>query len=143
MSLNNSLGPFEFVAFHVPSDHGAPPDLLQVQGDLVQRAGVDGSSVMRLGRKGNPFQMRSGIDLLSLSDALVTLNAYKSYVNFEPLALVWGGIDFHASFGTDYLPIAVEPIRIRRISGGAGGQYGSTAAAWLEALWTLVPIAIS
>jgi hypothetical protein len=138
----NSLGPFSFVTLHVPSDRGAPPIIPAMDAEIVQRAGVDGSAVQRLGVKAQPFQMRSGVDLLSFADANTQLALYMEYQNFEALGLIWGGVDYQSNFSTLYLPVRIEPIRIRKISGAVGGINGSAATAWLEALWTLLPIRV-
>lgn len=136
----NSLGEFAFVSFANPNDAGAPPLLVSMEGGLQQRPGVDGSSVMRLGVKGQPFPMKSCVDCLTFAGANDELSEYMAAVNDEPLLLIWGSVNYFTSYQTMYLPIRCEPIRIRRISGCAGGINGSTATAWLEALWTLLPL---
>lgn len=136
----NSLGNFRFVAFHNPGDPGAPPILPAQAGESIQRPGVDGTTILRLGVKAEPFQMRSGVDVPSVGDAASLLAQYIASQNVEPLSIVWGSIDYFVAFGALYVPLRVEPIRIRRISAPVGGLYGALGGAWLEALWTLQPI---
>lgn len=138
----NSLGPFSFVTLHVPHDRGGPPILPAMDGDLAQRAGVDGSSVQHLGMKGHPFQMRSGVDVVGFDVGNALMAEYRTYQNKEALTLIWGGIDYEATFSTVYLPLRVEPIRIRRIASPCGGLAGSSANTWVEAIWTLLPLAM-
>ena len=140
---DNSLGSFDFVTLHNPGDRGAPPILPAMDGEIVQRVGVDGTSIQRIGRKGHPFPMRSGVDVQNFSKANTLLRDYLEAQNQQALPLVWGGVNYEAEFGVLYIPVRVEPIRIRRIIGAAGGLRNGDATAWLEALWTLVPIASS
>lgn len=137
----NSLGPFSFVTLHVPSDRGAPPDIVAMEGEISQRAGVDGSAVTRMGVKGNPFQMRSGVDVLTFAAANDLFAQYKDACNTELMTLIWGGVNYQA-YGMQYIPLRVEPIRIRKIGAAAGGLYGSTGTAWLEVLWSLLPMRV-
>lgn len=136
----NSLGTFQFVTFHNPHDRGAPPLLPAQVGQPIQRPGVDGTTVLRLGYKAPPFQMRSGVDVATVTDACDLLAQYMASQNAAPLTVVWGGKDFETAYGVVYIPLVVEPLRIRRISAAAGGLTPG-AQAWLEALWTLQPVA--
>lgn len=139
----NQLGEFEFVAFHHPQDHGAPPLLALRQGELVQRAGVDGSYVQRLGVKGRPFQMRSGVDVLSLSAGTDLLRDYMESASSDPLDLIWASVDYFSRYRTRYIVLDVEPGRVRKVTGAAGGLLAGAGTAWVDALWTLVPIRIA
>lgn len=136
----NSLGDFEFVTFHHPEDHGAPPLLPARMGQVIQRAGADGSTVLQLGRKGRPFPMRSGVDVATFAEANDLLRDYMDAANEKPLGLIWGGANFGTAYGVQYIPVDVQPIRIRRISGVVGGLSGQPNCFWLEALWTLLPV---
>lgn len=132
----NSLGDFLFVSFHHPQDHGAPPLLPAQQGEIVQRPGADGTSVLRLGVKSEPFQMRSMVDVLSFYDANILMGLYMASQNTGAYRLIWGGVDYTFNFGALFIPLRVEPIRIRRVSAATGGlTLGATAI--VEALWTL------
>lgn len=135
----NSLGEFTFDVFHHPQDRGAPPILPAQMGEVIQRAGVDGTAIMRLGIKAEPFQMRSGRTCTDFEQAADILRQYFAAQNDEPLELVWGGINYGTSFNALYVPLHVEPIRIRKITAAAGGLVAN-AGAWLEAMWTLQPI---
>lgn len=135
----NSLGPHVFVTFHNPQDRGGAPAFVQQQTEIVQRPGVEGTGIILHGRKGQPFQMRSGCDYATLGDALDAFLAYNDSVGTDPAQLVWGGTDYEMTFNVLYGILHVELIRARRISCGAGGTE-TTPGAWLEALWTLVPI---
>lgn len=137
----NSLGPFNFVSFHQPEDRGAPPPLPAQQLEPIQRPGVNGTGFILQGIKGEPFDMRSAVDMYTVAAAANLLYQYQSYVGTRQI-LVWAGVDFDAAYSCQYQIFRCRPGRIRRITGSTGGL-NPGAGAWLEAWWTLVPVFVS
>ena len=140
MTTIHQLGNFNFVVFHGPGDRGAPPALLAEGIETVQRPGVDGTVCIKLGRKQDPFQMRSVCDTDSFAQAQYLASQYMTYQGAGPYGIIWNSINYVAEFETVYVPIKVEIVKIRRLSRGIGGlsTYGYGL---VEALWTLQPVA--
>lgn len=135
----NQLGEFTFVTLHNPQDRGAPPLLPAIESQVLQRPGVDGTLIQRTGKKAQPFDMRSGVDVQNFSVANDLLAEYLAIQNDDARVLIWGGVNYSLEYSVLYVVLRVVPIRIRRISAATGGLT-PYAEAWLEALWTLQPV---
>lgn len=135
----NQLGNFYFVALHGPTDRGTPPTLLAEQVETHQRPGVDGTAIIKLGRKADAFQMRSVVDTPSFAAAVYLASQYMTYQGQGPYGLIWGSVNFLSEFNVLYVPIKIEITKVRRLSCAAGGLYPPSLGL-VEALWTLQPI---
>ena len=138
MSLNQ-FGNFRFVAFHRPEDRGAPPVLCTEETEIIQRPGIDGTGVIRLGRKGVAFQMRSVVDAPSFDGAVWLADQYRRSRGLGPYGIIWGGVNFAANYGTVYVPLDVQIIKCRRIGAAVGGLFAPSLGL-VEAVWTMIPI---
>lgn len=135
----NQFGNFYFIAIHGTGDPGTPPQLCATQVEILQRPGHPGTAIIDLGKKGQPFQMRSIVDTATPADATLMAAAYKNAQGKGPFALIWAGVNFLAEFNTVYCPVEVNVTKCRRLLGGDGGLYPPSRGL-VECIWTLVPI---
>lgn len=140
MSINQ-FGNFYFIAIHGPEDQGCPPDLIGETVETIQRPGIDGTAIIQLGQKAEPFQMRSVVDATSFAAAMQLAALYKTYQGHGPYGLIWGGLDFTSYFGLVYVPTFVKPTKVRRLGAATGGLYPPSQGL-VECLWTLQPIKV-
>ncbi len=137
----NQFGVFEFVAFHRLDDRGAPPNIIAEQTEILQRPGYDGTAIIRMGLKEEPFQMRSVVDATSQLAAMMLAKLYKGTQGTGPYGIIWGGLDFVGAFDVVYVVLRVDIIRVARITAAAGGLYPPSLGL-VEAIWTLQPVAV-
>jgi hypothetical protein len=78
----NSIGDFEFLQIE-----GAP-HLRQEQLEIIERAGVDGSGLRKLGRRGRPFELQTTNYEESFETAQSKMQEYKALVGDDPVDLV-------------------------------------------------------
>lgn len=138
----NRLGNFYFVSLHGPEDRGSPPHVLREQTEIVQRPGFDGSAIIRLGEKGEPFTMRSFVDTTTKDAALALGVLYERSQGQGPFGLIWGGVNFVTNFNVVYVPIHVQVTKVRKLSTAIGGLYPPSLGC-VECQWTLLPVAVA
>ena len=136
MTAPYSLGSFTFVNFHGMSGIGAPQTVRKTAVPL-QRPGVDGTAIVTTGTKGSIFQMRSFVDVASVSAAQVLIVAYEAAVNNELLQLVHGGTNYYATPILNQYWVLDVQAGWRRSSASVGGMAGGLVG--VEAFWTLLP----
>lgn len=141
MSINQ-LGNFQFIAIHGPNDVGSPPANVATQVEVWQRPGFDGTAIIDLGKKGEPFQMRSVVDTQTPADALIMADLYRKSQGQGPFGLIWNSVNFMTEFDVVYVPIKVEVTKVRRLRTATGGLYPPSLGL-IECMWTLVPIAVA
>lgn len=132
-----SIDEANFVTLHRVEDAAGPPPIPRTQTEVIQRPGVDGTGLLNLGIRGEPFQLRSAVDLLNLSSCYAAIDIYSRMISRGRSVIVWGGVNLYFEMGLLYLVLDVFPTRIRRISAKAGGLTAG-ATCWLEAQWTLI-----
>ena len=135
-----SLDKYNFVTLHRPEDRSAPPLIVQQQGEVIERVGVDGAGFLRTGRRGKPFQMRSAVDYATRALADQAQDGYGGMVGQSRYTLVWAGVDYSAEHNCQYIVIDVDVFRVQYMPVAVGGLSGANAVYWLEALWTLLPV---
>ena len=133
------LGLYQFVNCHNAQNPAGPPPILQEMTETIQRPGVDGTGVFKLGLKAEPFQMRSCVDLIDTTIDIV-FNGYRDMVAEAKYTLIWADVDWFTTFGVQFVVLHVEIYSIRKVLVKAGGITAG-ANRWLEAIWTLQPVA--
>jgi len=136
--MSDSIGVYPFVTLHRVDDPKAGPLIVREQCTPINRPGVDGTAVMRMGQRSEPFQMRSGVDMTSIATGPTAIAAYSTLIGDDPVSVVWQGIDYEI-FGCRYVVMDVFPLKIVRLSAKSGGLV-SGATAWIEMIWTLQPV---
>lgn len=137
----HALGPFSFVTFS-RSALACPPAIPGEMVDIVQRPGCDGTDILFLGSKGEPFEMFSLVDCDTIQAAVDLQFAYNSLrsagLNYT---LIWNGVDYSLS-GVRYVVLDVEAVASRK-TGAAAGGLSTYKGAILQARWTLLPVEVS
>lgn len=134
-----SLGNYFFVRFARVDDPAAPPAIVQGEVEVVERKGVDGAGILRTGRRGKAFQMRSGLDWPNRALADQAQDGYAAMIGQQRFNLVWGSTDYLAVHNCQYLVLDVQSQKIQRLSASVGGL-SPGGLFWHEALWTLLPV---
>lgn len=140
---SNSIGEFPFVILTNPVGRNGAPLLTREENEIIQRPGVHGTGIRRLGVKGVTFQM------ISMRDSLSFLAAGQEYRSYTLLtgddvaqSIIWKGVDYDG-FGVRYSVLDVSDPDITPIRNNVGGLLGSLATAKLTVTWTLQPVLIS
>lgn len=134
----NSIGSFNFVVLSGVRP-GQPLEFEQPELELRQRPGVDGTGLVDLGTKGQPFPVRTLVDVSTYLAGLQLLKLYVAVVGTGPLVVVHGGVNYHDRFRTKYDVLRVTPVRCSRAASQVGGLSASSTAV-VEAVWELLPV---
>ena len=136
---NPSLGDYEFVVFHRSDAIAAGPLVIREQLLPINRLGVDGTAVLRTGQRSDPFQMRSGVDILTAARVTQQMQMYLDMIGRKAYELVWQSVDYSSAYNTKYIVLDVSQIASRYMPIQSGGLNASSQF-WLECLWTLQPV---
>ena len=140
MAISSLGGELDFVSLNMVSGPNAPPLVPTRQVQPLQRGGVEDTTFVNMGIKGQPFQMISFRDADDLEAAFELYLDYVANVGVGPLALIWSGIDISALFNnTAYVVLDVIPLSIAAIRTASGGL-STNKGADIYALWTLMPV---
>lgn len=129
----NAIGPYQFISL------ASVPRGAARQVEVTERPGVDGSGVVRTGRRGRPLQLASTVDVASQAVALELSLAYRELIGADPVELIWNNAFFTAA-GYAFLVLDVEAQDCRQLAASVGGL--NQGLGLLIAQWTLLPIPI-
>lgn len=125
------LGDFKFLG--ILGSHAPASEIIS----LAELPGVDGTAIIKEGRKGRPFTIRSWVDCANYSQAMTELMNYtlsKSYN--EPSELVICGAS------SESFLYRVHVLDVRQIAAGicrlGGTGLNPPSLAYLEAEWDLI-----
>lgn len=134
-----SISRFAFLTLARPDDPAAPPDTIGEKSELLQRHGVDGTGVLRVGRKGEAFEMISMVDAATFTAAIDTGEAYKVLENSGLYDLVWHGVNYRTAYGNIYLVKRVRVLQVKRLANSTGGLFPPSLGL-VVASWQLLPM---
>jgi hypothetical protein len=100
---------------------------------------LDGVAVLRTGQRSDPFQMRSGVDVLNAARVTQQMQMYLDMIGRKAYELVFQDINFSSAYNTSYVVLDVLQIASRYMPVQSGGL-NSSSQFWLECLWTLQPV---
>ncbi|MBK8916457.1 MAG: hypothetical protein IPM64_17970 [Phycisphaerales bacterium] len=140
---NSRIGNLTFVELRaLGGPGGGPPQLPQQLTEIEERPGVDGLSVLLIGKKGLPFQMQSGVDVDDRDAAENAIREYHDLVG-SLVDVVWNGLNYTAIHNTKYAVLApLEGVSVHRLTAAVGGV-STSKGFWVSAIWTLVPIDVT
>jgi len=139
----NSLGEFPFVTFTNPVGRNGAPLLTRAMNETIQRPGVHGTGIRRLGVKGATFQMVSTRDNSSVALAAQEYNLYTVLTTEDAQSIRFKGLDYDA-FGVRYVVLNVSDPDIMPLRNKVGGLLGAQASAVkLTVIWTLQPVTMA
>lgn len=126
--MSDSIDSFSFLALR-----GTPVWPVE-QVKVIQRAGVDGSAFLYLGKNCPPFQLSSIVDVASMAVGAALLLSYQALTEDEPVALVQGSVDWSAAdLWVKVLNVQQKALQAAVTVGGLNPP----SLAILEATWTL------
>jgi hypothetical protein len=132
--MPDRIDEFEFIGLH------GDPAMLDEQLQVIARAGVDGHAIAKLGKRGQPFSLRSAVDVIDIDDGRDALAAYKELIEQDPVEIVWAGRDLSAE-GWLCKVLAVRQVRLVPVIRSTGRIYATAdPCAWLVCQWDLLPI---
>lgn len=125
----NSIGEYVFIGLH------GNPDPPKEAVEILERPGVDGVGVWRLGRWGKSFLMRSAVDVASMAAAATLFDRYRDLIGQDPVSLIQDNVD---SAARGWL-VVVEDVRQERCHAvmNSTGGINPPSLAWLVAGWRL------
>ena len=102
------------------------------------RPGSSGVTFWRTGKRAEPVQIESAVDVGNIEQAEALIHAYELLVGADPVVVRWGGLDL-----PDILAVVhdVQPVDhgVFKTLLGIGGVLG-TSQAFVRALWMIEPI---
>lgn len=134
----NSIGSFSFVRLSSVNGRADAVETVYQHTELIQRPGVDGTGMIQLGLKGDPFQLSSMVDVDTFANAQALRLNYKSIVGNGLYVVICAGTNYYNPLGHKYYVLGVQA-EASRIGKSAGGLVGG-AQAKVEAIWTLIPV---
>jgi hypothetical protein len=132
----NSIGEFEFFSL------SGMPEAEKTGISISARAGVDGISAWKTGRRGRGGTVRSVVDCLDLAAAGRLFLAYCQLIAADPQEVYWADISL-SSHDVKYLVVDVRLVQNKRIYNSVGGTLDGEAEAILICDWDLLPVAIA
>lgn len=127
--MAKKIGGFEFINITGPA---AGP---KRQLDMEARPGVDGHALWDTGKRGEPFQALSVVDLLDMASGIGELRQYEAAVGGEPLNFYWAGFS-EPDFKVQVLDVKL--IQLKQLVNGRGGVRNGSVL--LRAEWTLLAV---
>ena len=107
--------------------------------ELIQRPGIDGTALLQLGLKGDPFQIASTVDVDTFANAQLLRIQYKSIVANGLYVVICAGTNYYDPLGHKYFVVDVKATAAA-IGKSTGGLLAGLGTARVDALWTLVPV---
>lgn len=135
MAAENSIGDYDFICLE------DMPDLIKHQLELITRSGVDGTGFWMTGVRGEEIEVTSKVDCTNLQGAIALLAEYQALIAEDPQTMVYGGVDLSTVAGVKFKVTNVRPVVLKAITAAVGLKINPPSGAWLEARWTLVPVA--
>lgn len=139
--MASQLGIHVFFRLENLSSRDGTPGVVRQVNEILQRGGVDGTGIRRMGIKGDPFQMRSIVDVTNRAAALALKAQYTVLCEQGPLTLIHDGVNYDAG-GLRFGVLDVGDFSESKFAVGTGGIFTTLGSSgiWLGATWTLIPL---
>lgn len=124
--MAGSIGSYNFVTLKGAVNLGSGENL-----EAITRANVDGVAYRKTGKRGEPFEMISAVDLTSYSSAATTYENYKALQGTLQTLTIEGGTIYTNMAILNVVEVARQPI----ITSSGGQNANSTVL--LECRWLL------
>lgn len=134
-----SIDSESFLLLQNRSNASGAPELSGEALSVFQRAGIDGASVRRDGKKTRPFQMFGRVDVQSAAAALTKLDSYRDLRGTQ-VVVVWQDLDYSGpTLSHEFIVLDVQA-SFRAIGTNVGGLSGTNATHLVESTWILLPV---
>ena len=137
----NSLGSYTFISLHAGEVGEVPLDLMQIS-HPIQRAGVDDTAFVFVGKKGVAFHAKTIASYGSFANAVDALANYRALSAGTSVNMVWAGVDMGASYNLAYQVMKCDG-NIKKMSCVIGGVPVAAGPYVLTAVWELIPVLAS
>lgn len=129
--MADSIGSFSFVSMSM-----VPLGSKQTT-EIEVRSGVNGHYLWLTGTRGEPCQVETYVDVATIALAEDKMNDYEGIIG-TVVAVIYAS----QTRPKNYFVMNVQPLPgfPRKTSLGVGGTLGTTSAAILGAIWTLVAV---
>lgn len=129
--IRNQIGEFTFI--NLSRAISGPAEQLTRE----VRSGVKGVTLWRTGKRANPINLVSVVDVADIDSAEDLVHQYEALVGSDPVNVVWNG----KKLAYKVVVMAVEPLDegVHATLIGIGGTRGSSNA-MCYCMWTLQPI---
>jgi hypothetical protein len=131
--LENKIGIHTFISL---KGYWNPPAQIK---QIDDRPGVNGSELILVGKKGEPFTMISQTDAESYEGALSYILDYLALIDGDAVEVVKGGVSCE-TFGFRCSVLRVREIDCFAIRGAAGNYLSPPSQGFVIAEWTLIAI---
>ena len=139
--MSAQLGNALFIKLENAGDRHAPPDTFGEISEIIQRPGINGTAIRRVGSKGEPFEMLSLASAANVSAGSSLIHAYRGMQAQTAYPLNWRGYNFDA-VSVRYVVLNVRVQSVAPVSNLIVSGVVSTDTVLVRALWTLIPVAI-
>lgn len=129
--LSHKIGPFDFVTL------SGPPQTPHERTEVIQRNGVNGTGFVKVGKKGEPFDVQTMADAADWGAANALANNYKTIVNQGTYDVTFAGVNYGGA-GVRYVINGVEIVSIKKMAKSVGGLASGLAV--VTARWKLFPV---
>lgn len=131
------IGNFEFISLSKPPYRPAQQVVVEA------RAGTDGLSFWRTGKRGKPFTVFSSVNPQNLSTADTLFRGYRDLIGANPVVVSWANLTY-PDLLCEVIEVETPDDGIYATAIGIGGvaPQGMVSNAMLHAIWTLIPINI-
>lgn len=130
----NQLGDFTFITLV------GNPVALSEQLELIQRSGLDGTMLRKLGKRGTPFELVGQVDVADLAAGRELYRQYLALKGADPVPLTWHDCESTAEDGALVAVLDVQIRALHKIGPSAGGLT-TNPGAFLESGWSLIAVA--
>jgi hypothetical protein len=105
--------------------------------EVVSRAGVDGTLLRQIGKRGTPFRVDTWRDVFDLATGRSTFNQYSSLIGSGPVDITWSG---YAVTGNENLKVHVLSVDVISLASASriANAFSTNSGAILTCAWQLL-----
>lgn len=132
------LGDVPFISLSRADGRSGPPDFPKEQVELIERPGIDGTGLLLLGRRGQPFPCRALTSVGSRQAGLDLLQTFVDAIGADPLPLIWANENLTNQYGVAYQILDVLETAVQPVTAASNG-----ASFLVRATLLLLPVSTS
>lgn len=124
----------------------APPEVPNLDLEVITRPGSPGVGIYRLGNRGRPITLVSEVDLADKGAALTRWREYLAMKGQDPVNVIWADQSFDTDQGAKCIVLDVRivpPLRELLTAVGGINVDDGDPCVWLVCEWTLISLANS
>ena len=122
----NQIGPFQFVTLD------GVPALPFEHADTIERPGVNGTGFLKTGKRGEEFEITTGVDVATWADAMTVEDDYRNLAHSGVVNITKSGMSY-GTIGVGFVIRSVQVVEKFRVANSAGGLVAG--GAYVRAKW--------